>query len=201
MLIDLSVLLNEATPVYPGDPPTKIEPAGVMDRDGFLDHHIRFGTHTGTHMDAPAHMLKDGKNLDDVPLEQFSGRGVYVRIEGEFRLGVVQKADIREGDIVIFHTGMMEKYMEPGYFKDFPSITEDVANYLVSKKVRIVGVDMCSPDKPPFPVHKILLSNDILIIENLCNLERLAGKKFQVYAFPIKFEMHAAPERVVAEVG
>ena len=95
---------------------------------------------------------------------------------------------------------MSKVYFQPEYFNNYPAITEEVANYLVSKKVKIVGVDMCSVDLKPFPVHRILLKNDILIIENLTNLSELEGRNFKVYAFPIKLQIEGAPTRVVAEV-
>lgn len=60
---------------------------------------------------------------------------------------------------------------------------------------------MCSPDHKPFPIHRILLRNDILIIENLTNLKELIGKKFKVYAFPINLQIEASPVRVVAEIN
>ena len=64
--IDLSVVVNEETPVYPGDPPIKIQPAGVFAKDGYNDHLVSIGTHVGTHMDAPLHMIDGGKTLDQI---------------------------------------------------------------------------------------------------------------------------------------
>ena len=200
MLIDLSVRLNEKTPVYPGDPKTKIETAGKFEKDGYRDHYVCVGTHVGTHMDAPSHMIDDGANLDSIPLERFTGRGIYVKIGKSFGIAEVQKADIREGDIVLFHTGMSDRYHESAYYESYPAISEDIAHYLVEKKIKIVGVDMCSPDYPPFPAHRILLAAGILIIENLTNLEALAGKEFRFHAYPIKLELDGVPVRVVAEV-
>ncbi len=200
MLIDLSVDLNERTPVYPGDLETKLNPAGVLDISGYQDHYVSVGTHVGTHMDAPSHMLSGGKNLDQFPIEKFSGRGVYVRVSGAFDVTEIKKLDIQKGDIVLFHTGMSEKYHESAYFEDYPAIPKELAMWLVEKEVKIIGVDMCSPDKSPFPVHKILLGGEVLIIENLMNLNALAGKSFKVYAFPIKLQVDGAPVRVVAEI-
>lgn len=200
MLIDLTVDLNEKTPIYPGDPETKISPAGVMEQSGYRDHYISVGTHVGTHMDAPSHMIADGKNLDEFPIDKFSGRGVYVRVNDTFNLEEIRKLDIREGDIVLFHTGMSDKYHDPSYYESYPGIPEEIASYLVEKKVKIVGVDMCSVDHPPFAVHKILLGGETLIIENLTNLGMLEGKEFKVYAFPIKLQIDGAPVRVVAEI-
>lgn len=200
MLIDLTVPLNEKTPTYPGDPATKINPAAVVERDGYHDHFVCVGTHVGTHMDAPSHMISGGKSLDQFPIDQFTGRGVYVKIDKEFDTQMIKKLDIREGDIVLFHTGMSSRYHEPAYFEDYPAMPEDLAHHFVEKKIKIVGMDMCSPDKSPFPVHKILLGGGVLIIENLTNLDQLAGKSFRIHAYPIKLEIDAAPVRVVAEI-
>lgn len=198
--VDLSVPINEDTPVYPGDPKTKIQPAGVLEKDGYEDHYVCIGTHVGTHIDAPRHMVAMGKNLDQIPVDRFIGQGVYVRVGKKFDLEEIKEVDIKEGDIVLFHTGMSDVYHESAYYDDYPAITEDIANYLVEKKIKMVGVDMCSVDHEPFPVHQILLKNDILIIENLTNLSTLEGKQFRIYAFPIKLQIDGAPTRVVAEI-
>lgn len=198
-IIDLSVPLNEQTPVYPGDPKTVIKQAGVFEKDGFNDHLVSVGTHVGTHMDAPFHMLADGKTLDQISVEQFVGRGVYIKVDGKFDLEAIRQADIREGDIVLFHTGADEYYHEARYWKT-PEMPEDVASYLVEKKIKMVGMDMSGPDAEPFKTHKILLGGGVLIIENLTNLAELAGKDFTVYALPIKLELDGAPARVIAQI-
>ncbi len=199
--IDLSVRLNKDTPVYPGDPKTKIEPGGILDKDGYEDHYVCLGTHVGTHVDAPRHMIAGGKALDQFPIDKFIGRGVYIKVNSrKFDLEQVRKADIREDDIVLFHTGMSAVYHKSEYYDNYPAMARDIANYLVGEKVKIVGVDMCSVDHGPFGVHKILLGNNILIIENLVNLQTLAEKKFRVYAFPLKLQIDGAPTRVVVEM-
>lgn len=200
MLVDLSVALNEKTPIYPGDPETKITAGGILDQDGYQDHFVCVGTHVGTHMDAPSHMVVGGKNLDQFPVEKFSGRGVYIKVGKEFDLDEIKRVPLEEGDIVLFHTGMSDSYYEPAYYEKYPAMPEEVARYLVEKKIKIVGVDMCSPDHEPFPVHRILLGSEVLIIENLTNLGALKSKKFTVYAFPIKLQIEGAPVRVVAEI-
>lgn len=198
--IDLSVALNEQTPVYPGDPLTKIQPAGVLAKDGFNDHYVSLGTHVGTHVDAPFHMIADGQTLDQFSGNHFIGRGVYIKIDNnKFDLTQVQHIDIQEGDIVLFHTGFSDIYGQPEYF-DYPAIPEDLANYLVEKKIKMVGVDMASPDHEPYNIHKIFLGAGVLIIENLTNLAELAGKEFVVYALPIKLQLDGAPARVIAQI-
>lgn len=200
-LIDLSVPLNEDTPVYPGDAKPKIEPAGQFESDGFRDHVISVNTHLGTHIDAPMHMLANGKSLDQVPLDQFVGRGVYIKVDGNFDLDTVKTADIHAGDIVIFDTGMSAHYREPVYFEDYPAMSEEVAQYLVDNKVKMVGLDTGSADNQDgFPIHKLLLGGNVLIIENLTNVTTLREKSFTIYALPLNLGIDGSPARVIAQV-
>ena len=144
-------------------------------------------------------MIPNGKTLDQFPLEQFIGRGRCIKVENKkFDIKSLEQAGVREGDVVLFHTGMDELYGKDDYFKTYPEIPELVARFLIEKKIKIVGMDMASPDYPPFKVHKLLLGVDVLIIENLTSLGELAGKEFDVYALPIKLQVDAAPARVIA---
>lgn len=199
-IIDLSVPLNNDTSVFPGDPEIKIKEAAVFEKNGYTVHSVCMGTHSGTHVDAPCHMLENGEPLDKIPIERFCGRGVYIEAEKEPILEAIKRADIKKGDIILIHTGMDDKFGKAEYYAEHPAITEEAARYLVAKKVSMVGVDMCSIDYKPFPAHKILLSGDVVIIENLTNLPILRGKEFKVYAFPIKLQLDGGPARVVAEL-
>ncbi len=201
-IIDLSVPINGQTPVYPGDPPIKIEAAGVLDKDGFNDHLLSMGTHVGTHIDAPMHMLAGGKSLDQIPVEQFVGPGKYIEVKDSFSLDAVKAVGVEPGDIVLFHTGMSDHYSDSKYFHEYPVLTREIAQYLVDQKVKMVGLDTGSADiAEDFPIHKQLLGGGVLIIENLTNLASLAGKNFVVYALPLKLQIDGSPARVIAEVG
>ena len=202
-VVDLSVLLNQNTPVYPGDPKIEIKNGAVLEKDGYEDHFVSFGTHFGTHIDAPQHMFAGGKALDAFPIDAFVGRGMYIKvINKKFDLESVKKADIKKGDIVLFHTGMSGMFHEEKYFSDFPPIPEEIAQYLVEKQIKMMGVDTCSVDGhfTSFSAHKLLLKNDILIIENLTKLERLEGKAFQIFALPLALQLDGSPARVIAVV-
>jgi len=201
MFIDLSIPLNEDTPVYPGDPKTQIKRAGILEKDGYSDHYVCIGTHVGTHIDAPSHMISGGENIDKIPLGKFTGRGVYIKVSNKkFDIEEIKKTLIKKGDVVFFHTSMSDEYQTPEYFTSYPAIPESVVNYLVEKNIKVVGVDMCSVDHEPFPVHKILLREEILLIENLTNLDKLKGQQFKIYALPIRLQIDGAPARVIAEV-
>lgn len=201
-IIDLSVPLNEVTPAYEGDPPTKLEPVATVAKDGYAFTYLSVNSHTGTHIDAPAHMLPSpAKQLSEYPIETFSGRGVYINVhEMPFTLETVKGFAIGAGDIVLFRTDMSNHYHGPAYFKNYPAISEEIAQYLVSKRVKMVGVDMCSVDHEPFTTHKILLASDVLIIENLTNLDKLVGVAFDVYALPLPIAADGAPARVIAVI-
>ena len=188
-------------PVFPGDPATKIQNAGVLEKDGFEQHLVSLCTHAGTHVDAPRHMIKGAKNLDDIPVDRLIGRGVCISTK-DFKFTEIEDADIREGDIILFNTGMSSMWGKQDYYNNYPVMDEEVAAYLAAKRVKMVGLDTCSADKDDnsFPVHKILLKNEILIIENLTNLEELEGKEFKIYALPMKLQVDGAPVRVIAEV-
>lgn len=200
-LIDLSVPISESMPVYPGDPATKIEPAGKIEKDGFEAHYFSLFNHAGTHIDAPSHMLLNGKTLDQFPLETFVGRGVYIKVQNKlFDIQTIKQVAIQEGDIVLFHTGMSDRYTEKDYFEEYPAFPEELASYLVAKKVKMVGVDTCSVDHDQFIAHKMLLQHDILILENLTNLAVLEDKQFTLWAFPLKVASDGSPVRVVAQI-
>lgn len=202
MIIDLSLRLNNATPAYPGDAKIEIKGVNALASQGYQDHSVFMGTHTGTHIDAPSHMIEGGKSLDKFPAAQFVGRGVYIVVnDKKFELNDVKESDIQEGDIVVFNTGMSYRIHDEAYFTEFPAMSAEIAEYLVERKVKMVGVDSCSIDnQPDFPVHKILLGNDILIIENLTNLEQLSEMDSRIYALPLKLDLDGAPARVIAEV-
>lgn len=196
MIHDLSIPLSNQTPVYPGDPPLQVKPAGVLAADGFQDHTITMGTHNGTHLDAPAHMIEGGATLGAVPLETFVGRGRLV--EG-FSVDALQAAGIGKGDIVLFQTGMGDRLYDEAYFTDYPAMDMVVADWLVATGVKMIGVDAGSVDNlDDFPIHKRLLGAGVIIIENLTGLEGLANKDFEVYALPLKFDLDGSPARVIA---
>jgi len=98
-------------------------------------------------------------------------------------------------------TGFSDKFGQEEYFKSYPELQEEFSLKLVELGISIVGMDTPSPDRSPFKIHKLLLKNDVLIIENLTNLKTLLEfNNFNVSALPPKLEAEAAPVRVVAQV-
>ena len=202
MLYDLTMPLSLKTPVFPGDPPLTIEESNGSASDGGIIRHLTLSilTHTGTHIDAPFHMLKDGKTLDDFPLETFTGEALVIDVRGQKMLKP-NLDDVRQGDAVFFCTDFSSNPQRKDYFTDYPVLDTEEAKKLVAKKVRIAGFDSPSPDRDPYETHRILLSNNILILENLTNLTLLCGKRVRYVALPLKVEKaDGAPCRVIAEL-
>lgn len=201
-LFDLTHTFTENMPVYPGDPCVKFYQVATLEKDGFNDRKIESGLHVGTHMDAPLHMLAGGKYISELSLSKFSGRGHLIDVRGRSKIEIDVLSDraIEHGDILLFCTGFSQKFRDPEYFTTYPELSIDLAKKIVGLGVNIVGLDSASPDRSPFLIHKILLGNDVLIIENLTNLEQLLKiDRFRVMAYPIKFQAGGAPVRVIAE--
>ena len=198
MIVDLSIPIRQNMPVYPGDPEVIVELADTFEQSGYEGHNVTIGTHAGTHIDAPLHMIEGGDDLSAFPLETFVGRGKLV--EG-FSLEALQAAGVQAGDIVLFRSGASVRFEEESYFTDYPVLDAATVEALVAAKVKLVGIDTCSADNEEgFPNHKALLGAGIPIIENVTNLQVLQDKQFRVYALPLSLAQDAAPARVVAEV-
>lgn len=194
--IDLTMYIDKNTSLYPGSPKVEIKQIATVEKDGWNEKQLNFTSHFGTHIDAPSHMIKDGKTLDDFSLETFIGQAIVIDARD---LSNLKSSAIKHGDIVFFYTGHTENISD-NFFKKYQRITKDTAQLLIDKNVKIFGLDSFTPDDPPFDVHKLFFKNNILIVENLVNLKPLVGKRFECIILPLKIEgADGAPCRVIAK--
>lgn len=201
--IDLTHAFTATMPAYPGDPASSLSPVASIEKDGYTDHALNTQMHVGTHIDAPLHMIANGKRIDELPLDSFFGPGILIDARGKSRIDerMLNTMTISKGSVVLIFTGFGQHYRDSAYFQGYPHVTEGFAQRMVELGVIIVGMDILGPDEPPFATHKKLLGNNILIIENLANLDQLVGiEKFDVIALPAKLSADAAPVRVIAVV-
>ncbi len=202
--IDLTMPLDEGTPVFPGDPKPEFEQTANLGKEGYNEKTFRFASHFGTHIDAPYHMLEEGMKLDEFQPEKFFGEAITIDARktngsNEIMAGRKELDRIRKNDIVLFWTGHMEKAGTGNFFKNNPVIPKSVAELLVQKRVKMVGIDSFSPDNPPYETHKTLLASNILIVENLVSLEKLEGKLFTCFMLPLRItDADGAPCRAIA---
>ncbi|PZD94475.1 cyclase family protein [Paenibacillus sambharensis] len=203
MLIDLTHLIQDDMPVYPGDNRTEFRQTRHLSKDHYTNHQLSVNMHAGTHIDGPMHLLDTDKRLSDFPLDTFIGAGCVLDVTGEAVIDYKAEYEeaIPEHVIVLFHTGYSRRFGQEEYFTDYPVLTEKLAELLVRKQVKMVGLDTPSPDKYPFHVHKLLFRSGILIAENLTNLGRLpASASFEVIALPLHIGADSSVARVVARV-
>jgi len=196
-IVDLSMPIDERTPVFPGGPKQVIEQLATIEKTGCNEKRLSFNSHFSTHIDAPAHMLTSGKTLTDYPIEKFVGECVVLDVRGQKEINT-NVDGVKEGDIVFFFTAHSDKAYDKDYFTSNPVISPKTAQALVDKKIKMVGLDAPTPDNAPYTLHKLFFKHDILIVENLINLKKLAGKRFMCYVLPLKIhKADGAPCRVV----
>ncbi len=194
-IIDISEYIEEGRRYYPTLPPVKIE--WLRHYDKGHDHEVSYlsmPVHAATHIDAPLHFIPSGASIDKIPLTKFIGiaQVVFVK-EKVIDCKVLKTLKIRE-DIVLFK---MKEWENP---QDYPYFREDAAEYLVRKKVKLVGVESPSVDRfgdKKYPVHKILLSAGVLIIEGL-KLKHVKCGRYFFLCLPLKIKgIEGAPCRAI----
>ena len=211
MIIDLTHTITPEMPTYPGDTAPVLKAVGSYTQLGYRQTEITVSSHSGTHMDAPAHMLRDGAMLDVLPISQFCGRAVVLDVSDLPPKSVItadflraQNGTLRSADFVLFYTGWSKRWGTDAYLENvYPVPDEAAARYLVSCGLKGVGTDALSIDpleSPEFPAHHALLGGGLVILENLC-LKNVAGRSdMMLFALPLKFQKaDGAPVRAIAE--
>lgn len=198
-IIDLTMQIDERTPVFPGDPKQEITQFATIKEQGWNEKRLLFNSHFSTHIDAPSHMIGHGKTLSDFPIETFVGDAIVIDARNQQHI-VSHLDNVKAHDIVLFCTRHSDKAYSNSYFTNNPTLTQETAQRLIDKKVKIVGIDSFTPDNEPYPIHKMLLKHNILIVENIINLKRIDWKKrFQCIILPLKIKNgDGAPCRVIA---
>ena len=199
------MVISNELPTYPGDPVVSITPKKTISVDGSNVANICMGTHSGTHIDAPLHLIDKSNSVDEIFPENFLGMASFIEIlknENELiKPADLKKFDIKEGDILIVRTGWEENKYKDNYFTNFPYFSVDCADYIILKKVKALGADIPSVDGPGQKAgfHKKLLAENIPIIESLVNLKQVAGKRMMFSALPLKIKnSDGSPVRAIA---
>jgi arylformamidase len=206
-IIDLTHLINEEIPVYPG---TEKPVFDKIDVDGYRELKMHLFTHTGTHIDAPYHILRHGRTLDALPFDHFIGQGMVIDckalVNKKISLEFLKQfeAQISEAEFILLNSGWSAKWGGEDYFENFPTLTTEATEWLTNFKLKGIGLDCISLDvvnSHDLPNHHIVLDEEIIIIENLTNLDSLPGSRFIFQCFPLKIE-HAdgSPVRALAVI-
>ena len=209
-VIDLTHVMKEGMPVYPGTEPPRFDPANSYEKDGFRETRISMHSHTGTHMDPPAHLFPRRTTLDQFPPEQFIGKAVVIDChdlaEGEaITMERIRRAgeDAEKADFLLFRLGWDQRWGTEAYFGDYPCLDGEVMDFILEGDYKGIGFDVIGLDPiadADLTRHKKLFAGkEIVNIENLCHLDRCGKGLFWFSCFPLKIEnSDGSPIRAVA---
>lgn len=190
MIIDVSLPLKPQGVTYPGNPDVAFE---FLNTQSNIITKITFGSHSGTHIDAPSHAkIEGGLVIDQIPLETFYGNARVLDLTGvveSIKDSDLEGKNIQKGDRILLKTSNSKRWSSGVFFEDFVFLSPEGAEYLASKEVSLVGIDSLSikqkgnPDNSP---HTTLLSRGIPIVEGL-DLSKAEEGNYTLAAFPLKF--------------
>ncbi|MEW8993739.1 cyclase family protein [Clostridium sp.] len=207
-IIDLTHIIDENMPVFPGTKPPILNRKYTIEEHGFREAEITMFSHTGTHIDAPAHMLMNGATLDELPVEKFIGKAMVINLGSlsnktiELKDIVSYKEKIKAVDFVIIRSDWDKYWGSEDYYKDFPALSDEAAKWISEFNLKGIGIDAISIDSMAsknFNVHNILLNRGMIIIENLTNLSAIEKKFFILSVLPLKSKLaDGSPVRAIA---
>jgi arylformamidase len=200
---DATLVLREGMLIYPGDPAFRME--SLLSRkkgDSCNLALMSIGTHLGTHVDAPAHYVDGGATVDQIPLEALMGHGIVLDMRGKTAIDrkALEGSDLKDQTRLLFKTGNGPKLLLPEFCEEYVHVTEDAAQFLVERGVRLVGIDYLSIERygnPGNPVHRTLLKAGILVVEGVY-LEEIPPGPCEIYCLPLRIHgADGSPARII----
>lgn len=203
VVYDVTLDISNKTPVFPGDPGVVVTPV-ISISDGHVANvsNISIGSHMGTHIDAPKHFFDSGNTIDKLPIDSLVGTARVIDVPDRDFISAqdLKSFDIKSGEIIILKTRNSSFIEESEFNTKFVYLSRDAAEYLVEAGIKTVGIDYLSIEEyqsSDSSVHKILLSNNIVIIEGL-KLKGIKQGKYEMAALPLKIQgCDGSPARVV----
>ena len=202
-IYDVSVPLSPTLVCYPGDPPVEITPVAQLARgDAANVSRVTLSSHSGTHLDAPRHFFAHGTTVDALDLEVLLGP---VRVQAITSSTHITADDLRSLHLegtrrVLFKTTNGALWDLPGFRTNYVALTASAAHLLVDLGVQLVGIDYLSIDAfapQDFPVHRILLGAQVLILEGL-DLRAVPPGEYELVVLPLLLQNgDGAPARVI----
>lgn len=209
-LIDLSHPLFNAMPVYPGSASPFFETVATVSHDGYAEKRMTFYSHTGTHLDAPSHLLHQGLSLDRLPVDHFAGSASVLDYSSHSERTIEiddlmpYQQLIHRNDFILIRTGWSRHWDSETYNTGYPVLSLNAADWICGFGLKGFGIDAISvdpPQAPGLPVHRRLLEHQIIIVENLNRLQVLPQSGFIFIALPLKIQDgDGSPVRAVAMI-
>ena len=202
-IIDITRPLSENTPVWPGVPPFNLIPQKKLDDHGVEDSSIEMNLHCGTHVDSPSHFIKEGKTIDDLPVEKLIGNSFVIGYEKSSPIEVdfFKRSKIPEHIKKILIKTQNSNHKTGEFSKDYVAITQESAKWLSDKGVELVGIDGPSIQlyhDTDNGTHEVLLNNEVVILEGLDLSKAESDSVYHLTVLPLKIhKAEAAPARAV----
>ncbi|MBS3908146.1 MAG: cyclase family protein [Actinobacteria bacterium] len=201
-IYDISVGIHESMPTWPGDPGFERAPVHSISEGASSDVSvIRMGSHTGTHVDAPAHFLQGAPTVEQLPLDVLVGEAVVIEVKSEQSITPqeLKAAGIVGETRVLCKTRNSALWESPEFTADFVYFTPEAAEYLAESGVRLVGIDYLSVGAyhQGIGVHRAFLKSGIVIVEGL-DLSGVEVGRYEIMCLPLKIiGADGAPARVL----
>lgn len=186
-IIDITYTVQEDMPVYPGNPEVEID---VREGDTSTHSRICFGSHTGTHIDAPRHVFKDGIGVDEMELSKMVGECKVIDAtdaEESVKIEHLKEHNITAGDKIVVKTTNTDRGFDT-FYDDFVYLDGDAAEWLAGKGIDLFGIDFLSVKKrggDDHRPHTALLENEIVIVEGL-HLKGVSAGEYTLMCLPLK---------------
>ncbi len=202
---DISLTLGSEAATYPGDPSfIRNELGSLKEGDLFEVSVMAMSTHCGTHLDAPRHMVAEGKSIDKYNPEEliFTAWVLEINDKKFIEKSDLMEADFQPGDAVLFKTdNSISGLSRRGSFeKEYVYLTEDAARFCAEQGLSLVGIDYVSVDPcegDDYPAHRILLGDHCLILEGI-SLDEVEPGQYTLLCLPLKIkDGEAAPCRAI----
>ncbi|HEX9015537.1 MAG TPA: cyclase family protein [Chloroflexota bacterium] len=207
-IYDLSLTITSDMTTWPGDPGVAISQVhSTSHGDGYNVSNLEMGSHTGTHVDAPRHVSETGVSVDHLPLDVLIGEAWTCHLPTDIRRITADVLDMaripRRATRVLLATSNSSHWSNPdaAFDHEFVALSEDAADWIVSRGIRVVGIDYLSVGAggdEGLQVHRSLLLRGVIAVEGL-DLRRLPAGPCHLYCLPLKLgNADGAPARVIA---
>jgi arylformamidase len=206
-IYDISLPLTDQLPVWPGEPKPQLSRlSSIEEGEDANVSELRLGTHTGSHIDAPLHLLQEGKSIDEVPLETLIGDAWVCRLPDSVRM--VTAKDLEASGIpgdttrLLLATANEQLWNSPdwSYTEDYVALSDDAANWIAGRAMALVGIDYLSIEAPGsrgMPVHHSLVGAGLVVVEGL-DLRGVPEGRYLLVCLPLKLVgADGAPVRAV----
>lgn len=191
-----------------GEPLSKVEfkKIGSVKKQGWVSHNLNLSAISGTYLETGAHMIEGYRTIDEVTSKELFKKAVVIKIKKkkpkeQIKLEEIKGIPIKKGNAVLINAGWSDYWEKKEFVSESPYFTEECIDYLLSKKISLLGSDLTSFDNPKASYMiflKKLFDNNVLILSPLINLDKIKKQQVDLIVFPLKLKgVSASPCRAM----